>query len=388
MQLKRALAATAAVLAATVLPFAALEVWARTSLFDTASYTNSETFDRTWKALSADPDWSVMTLGNSEVRWGFSSEALDAGLAAGGVFSRTLNLGIDGLGQNECRQLLPRLNLQQRAPHLRVAIIGVQLTDAHATMTEVGDRGIDCDSALMRPVFNSPWAFDTGVHSLCRERSEKSLPVRILEKSAVFRYRAQIRSALLEKLGLARDTIPFDSAALPMSPTGYHPHLPIQLARNNYDQALANLMKERAQGTAEFAPMEPGHWPKLLAKGDLFDTQAAFFENMGVLPVFVALPTSPERIEATNRVADYARNSELTREWAARTGRVYIDLGMPTRENKDILYSDHRHLSFVGAARYSSRLADAMAEIPAVRKALALPAGDLSAASVGVDEHH
>lgn len=368
------------ILLAMVLPFALLEAWARSGLFNRASYTNSVTFDRTWRALTTDSTWNVMMLGTSEVRWGFSTEAMDAAFAENGLFAHSLNFGIDGLGLSHSLLFLPRLNIEQRLPELKVAIIGVQLTDAYPPTSALTNAGLQCDSDLLGPIFTSPWARDNDVAPLCREGAKPTAPfmMRVLENhSAVIRNRAQVRAALLPMPGLGPKLIELDSSALAMAGTGYHPHVPIRVARENYEQGLAGLRREKLTDSAAYSPMPPDLWPMLVGPRDFFDQWAGFFEGRDVLPVFVALPTNPQRIDIANRRADYLRNSALLHDWATRTGRVYIDLGLSPYDDLELNYADHRHLSFVGAARYSRRLAEALAAEPRVRAALAVRDIDL-----------
>lgn len=356
-----------------VAPLMALEFWTRTKLFDHVSYTNSVTFDRTWKALKEDRAWNVMYIGNSEVRWGFSTGAFDGRFAEAGLPAYSLNFAIDGLNFSRSIRMFQRLDLQDRLPNLKVAVIGVQLTDAHAPYHGDGADKIDCGSDLMRPLFHSPWAKDQKFDALCEDFKAPNPALQFLESNlATVRYRAQLREAALSGLEKSSLVIRSGSSAMPMTGTGYHPHYPITFVRANYEDGLRRLYEDKAKDPKDYEPMNPSVWPRLVEQGEIFDQWAELFEKIGVTPVFVALPTNPERINVADRAADYRRNSAFMSEWAARTGRIYVDLGMPEDKDIDILYSDHRHLSFIGAARFTSRLASVLAQDSRVRSALAI----------------
>jgi hypothetical protein len=375
MVMQRARSVPAAVIAALAIlvPFLALEVWTRARLFDHVSYSNSRSLDASWKALNAARDWSIVYIGDSEVRWGFDPDPVDQALARAGLKARGFNMAIDGFSGALSQTMMRYLDLPRRMPALKVAVIGTQMIEAQRDrpILRYGDMG--CDGALQKPVFNSPMARDLGFDHLCLTPHWTNFPVRSAETvSAVMRHRRALRAHLVSWSEEPPKSIAFNSTALEHRANGFQPNKPVREARRNHELAWENRKQQVARTPSMRGPLDPAAWPRLIAPGGYFDRWAEAFRSRGILPVMVALPTNPVLIDLQERRGEYARNVELLRQWERRRGDVvFLDLGIKDNYDAEGDYSDFRHLSIHGAEKFSRELGDALAAHPLVKAALA-----------------
>jgi hypothetical protein len=359
-----------------VVPFVALEGWVRARLFEHVSYSNSRSLDASWRALNASRDWSILYIGDSEVRWGFDPDVVDRELARAGIASHGFNMGVDGFSGALSAAILRHLDLERRMPRLRLAVIGTQLMEAHRAqpIERYGDLG--CDGALQRPIFSSPMARDLGFAALCQRPHWTNGVVGAVESvSAIVRYRQALRNRLLERDERSPSAIAFNSNALPHRANGFQPHKPIREDLRNFEQAWTARQRDIAANPRMRGPLDAEAWPRLIAAGGYFDRWADMFLARGVLPIFVALPTNPVLIDLMQRRHEYAHNSSLLKKWEARRGDVvFLDLGIKDDYEVEGDFADFRHLSIHGARRFSSELGARLAGIPLIRKAVATSA--------------
>jgi hypothetical protein len=354
------------------LPFLALELWVRCDLFSHTLYSNSRALDASWKALNSRNDWSIVYLGDSEVRWGLDPDVVDAELAAVGYRTLGFNMGIDGFSSVVFQALLPHLDLPDRMPQLRVAVIGTQLIQQHRD-DPVRDYGDIACTALQRPIFTSAMARDLGFEKYCREPHwTDRVSNRLEDVSAVVRYRRQVKYVLV---GWADATAPlrldFARTALNHRPNGFQPNRSMREAGRDPEQLL-QAKRRQEEGVRGFSgPLDEKAWARLTAPGHYFDRWADYFIARGILPVFAALPTNPMLVDLMGRRPDHARNGAIMRRWAARRGdTVFVDLGIKDDYEIEVDYSDIRHLSIHGSRKFSAEFGRVLARHPLVAESL------------------
>lgn len=351
-----------------VLPFGLLNWWAGTSLFRKVSYSNSVSLDATLRAWNSRNDWAIVAVGDSEVRWGIDPSQINKEFKAIDVAAPAFNFGIDGFSSalNQC--VVPHLPLD-KAPTLKVALIGVQMIENHrlSTLKEISAGGF---GDLHRPVFQSAFARDRDLDMAISEPHWTTPLVRTVENvTPVLRYRKQVRHWLLGKIAKA-EVIPFQSTGLPYRDDGYQPHQSINENRANYEQGWVRVLEESRKPDAAYAPLSEDVWKQALAPNGYFDTWVDYFKSKGIQPVLFALPTNPALIDIKNRRQSYLNNSRELAAWAERRDLDFIDLGIQDQLAHDVDYSDHRHLSIYGAEKYSKALAIELAQRPRVVAAL------------------
>lgn len=351
-----------------LLPLLGFELWVRSSLFDYASYTNSQHFDaQLGKFTARSADWTVLALGSSEVRYGFSPETFDRTLSHHGIPGAvSFNLGIDGFNTNHYRVLLPYLKLADRAQKLRVVLIGVNMMEEKKSLPHTADEGFDCRrmaGALQKSVYTSSFGKDTGLWRLCVKRSWTDPLLRLARSvSAVIRYRQSIRGFLLGYENFLRGDIRHQTERGHYAVNG--------MKQKDYDFDIGRWLKKIPSPPRVSKPMTKGHWETLVVKGGYFDNWADHFLERDILPVFFALGTNPIMAIKRNRVKDYGHNAGLMSRWAKRKGVVFVDLGIKTEYDQLGDFTDHRHLSKTGAHKFSAELARALARAPRFRAAL------------------
>ena len=355
----------------TIAPMIGLELWVRSALFERVSYTNSVSLDHSLKMLRSCEDCNVLLLGDSEVRWGFDPAAIDDSLKQAGIRSATFNLGIDGFSSGLYFLILPYLGILDRNPQPRVVVIGVQMMEPHGHFTVEEFRKSDNIGALQRPVLESAFAVDTGMNVLVHQPTWQDRIAASLERPlASIRYRRQIRHAVLGKVDEPAGLIGLQSTGQDHHADGYQPHIPYRDNREDVDRTWRGVLEEKSSDGLRYSPLDPSIWNRLVEEGGYFDVWARSLTERKVLPVFVALPTNPRLIDIKERRADYLRNSALLRDWAAKRNVVFIDLGIRDSVDSETYFSDHRHLSGIGAPMYSAELGRALAQNPLVGAAL------------------
>ena len=360
-------------LACCVALFAAGEAWLHRNLFRHVSYSNSESIDAQLRDRDAGGAWKLMFVGDSEVRWGIDPEQVDGAFRDAGMPMLSFNHAFDGFGASWWPALLPRV---LQAPALRdveSVVVGVQLIDA---LSAVRPETAQC-GALQRPVLSSPFGIDLGLDGMCNRRSWDAQLGRDLFRPAwTVRYASAVRSLLLpDALFVGSVQLRFNSRTAGPPHRGFQPHRSIADDAAIFDSEFAQW---KAQWTPErdFQPLPPQAWEALVQEGGFFDQLLQATRGSGRKLVLFALPTNPLVIDTFRRRGDYARNSALLTQWAARRGVVFVDLGLQDRPDADRYFSDMRHLSGVGAKDYSRRLGAALARAQQARPvAAAAPAG-------------
>lgn len=348
---------TALVLVACVGVTLAAEAWLRGNLFKHVSYSNSESIDVQLRDRDRDGPWSVLFVGDSEVRWGVDPENFDRGMAEGGTASRSFNHAFDGFGASWWTVLLPRVLQSPALADVKTVAIGVQMTEAHRVLTPTREH---C-GALQRPVLTSAFGIDNGLDGLCQSRTwDSQLGRQMFAPLWSVRYASAVRTLLMPEAVSVTPKLQFNSRKAGDPVRGFQPHRSI--AQDEKD-AYAEFDRWKAQFNPErdFKPLPPHAWEQMVAAGGFFDEVNSTVTRSGRRLVLFALPTNPWVIDTFQRRDDYVRNSRLLTQWAANTGVVFIDLGIQDRPDAALFFSDMRHLSGQGAADFSFRLGRAFA---------------------------
>lgn len=350
------------------LPLHGGEIWINQHLFDYVSYTNSQNMDPQIKYFEAKDDWQLLVLGSSEVKWGIDPLQIEKALNAKGVNVSGFNLGLDGFNESFYLSILPFLQLPERLPKLRIALIGVNLIEDKQILPESFDQGFPCDGILQKAILKSAFAQDYNLENLCTSQNWTKYLIKPIEKlSSIIRYRQAVRTLLLG-YDHPTDLIGVISNHIKQYPNGFHAH---KAAKDNLQDVQFDYQRFIADKKTQpqlFQPMKSQVWPNLLADNLFFDRWAKYFLKSQILPVFFALPTNPTMIDTRNRREDYQRNSNLMQDWAKKNDYLFIDLGIRDSYDKFIDYSDHRHLSVNGAIKYSRQLGEVMAANPRILK--------------------
>lgn len=364
------------VFALILVPFAALELFIRDRLFDYTSYTNSDALDRVIADFQAKPaeEWRIVFLGDSEVRWGVDPAEIEAAFGDIGVEAAAMNFAVDGFSSGWMLLLAEVMELRARMPNLKVVAYGVQMVETHNLSSP--DRvceNLDQAGAFQYSVFKSAFARDWDLLAHCRRRSDLAAwTVRKAENAFAFvRFRRELRSLVFGRAADAAVVSGLQSTALPTSYNGYQPHIP---AKDNktYEQDKQRRYEALRPDGAAPPKLSDGAWEKLVEPDGYFDSLRAPFEAEGIEVVFFALPTNPWLIDAKDRREDYQRNSEMLKEYAARTGVTFIDLGIKDEYDPLLDFSDFRHLSQSGAEKFSAELGGAMASSEALAESFSL----------------
>ncbi len=357
-----------------ILPLLLLEIWVGQSLFNYVSYTNSRNMDPQIQYFEDRRDWEYVAIGSSEAKWGIVPSQINAALATKGIQTRGFNLGLDGFSDSYYAAVLPLLDLPARLPRMRVALVGINIIEQPQLLPHSFDQGFPCNGLLQRAILNSAFAQDYGLYPLCNSQKWPAPLVNALENvSNIVRYRQGLRSLLLGSGN--SDLIPIASNGLTQYPDGFYAHKPIKDNQKEAEIDYQNFLKKKVEEPQEFGPIAADFWPTLLAPDGFFDQWAGYFERNHILPVFFALPTNPVMIDERNRRADYLRNSQLMRDWAAErtasiTGPTFVDLGIKDDYDPTADFADYRHLSEAGARKFSRELGEAIAQQPKVVRAL------------------
>jgi hypothetical protein len=344
-----------------LVPLLVLEFWVRTYLFDLVSYTNSKNMDPQIEYFQSRKDWQLIVLGSSEVKWGIDPAPIDRAMAAKGVKVSGFNLGFDGFNENFYLSILPFLRLPERLPQFKAVLIGINLVEEKQILPQRFEDGFPCDGILQKAVLRSDFAKDYDLEHLCNPTHWTQPLTKTGESlSAIARYRRSLRTLLLSHQD-SKELIGEISNGLKQYPNGFHSHKPAKDNWPSFQEDHQRFLAERQTSPQQFMPMPPDAWAKLLAEGAFFDRWADYFLDAEILPIFFALPTNPLLIDDRHRREDYQHNSQLMADWAKQRHVVFIDLGIPDRYDDYIDYSDHRHLSGIGAGRYSRELGEVLA---------------------------
>lgn len=348
---------TALVLVASVGVLLAAEAWLRSNLFKHVSYSNSESIDIQLRDRDHDGPWSVLFVGDSEVRWGVDPKNFDRGMADGGATTRSFNHAFDGFGASWWTVLLPRVLQSPALADVKTVAIGVQMTEVHRMLTPTREH---C-GALQRPVLTSAFGIDNGLDGLCQSRTwDSQLGRQIFAPLWSVRYASSVRTLLMPEAVSVTPKLQFNSRKAGDPVRGFQPHRSI--AQDKKD-AYAEFDRWKAQFNPErdFKPLPPHAWEQMVAAGGFFDEVNNTVSGSGRRLVLFALPTNPLVIDTLQRREDYVRNSRLLTQWAANTGVTFIDFGIQDRPDAEDFFSDMRHLSGQGAADFSIRLGRAFA---------------------------
>ncbi|MGB3298799.1 MAG: hypothetical protein WBA76_11060 [Phormidesmis sp.] len=344
------------------LPLLLLELWTNHSLFDYVSYTNSRNMDPQIKYFEARHDWEYVAIGSSETKWGIAPAQIEAAFAENGIQTHGFNLGFDGFSENYYKIVLPRLSLPARLPQMKIVLIGINLIEELKPLADSFDQGFSCDGLLQRTVLTSAFAKDYGLYYLCNTQKWPAPLVEAFENiSGIVRYRQALRTLMLGQN--SDDFVGIASNGLTQYPDGFYAHKPIRDNQKESDIDHQNFLNKSKESPEMFLPMPAIFWPKLLAPQGFFDQWTGYFKEYDILPIFFALPTNPVMIDAQNRRADYLRNSQLMKDWAAKRSSVlFVDLGIRDSYDPTGDFADYRHLSEAGARKFSHELGMALAQ--------------------------
>ena len=339
------------------MPVVAFQYLTPKYLFNHVSYTNSINLDKQVVDIKRRSDWNIISLGSSEVRWGFDPDSFDEGMGTnldlGDFEPVAFNFGIDGFSPGLIYSMMHGLDLKQLAPRLKMLLIGVNLAESNS-ISEPGYKPGVC-GALQRPVLTSPFAIDRKLDDICIKPSWRDEFVGIANELVIFRYRKAIRNLVLQG-GHTTGFIPMQSNGLPHMANGYQPHQSINESYANFISSWDRLVLEKKEHPDRFQPLDPQIWVNAVAEGGFFDAWNEYGKQNDILIAFYALPTSPMYFDVYDRRDDYKNNSELVRKWAEENNGVFVDLGIQDGFDRKHDYSDYRHLSQYGAPKFSFML--------------------------------
>lgn len=349
-----------------LLPLTISEIWLRDNLWKYASYTNSAAIDQQLLEWNSRPTWDIVFIGDSEVRWGINPIAFESGLLAQGKQGLSaFNHGFDGFGGSWWSVLLPKVLRSAPNTHsVKYVAIGVQMAGHEAFWSDTSHTYLSGNCGdLQRPVLTSSFGIDLSLDEICRPG------VGLLDKFVneivsplwLIRYRSAIKSIILPGTS---DRLTFNSAKNGEGFRGFEPHAPIAANLGNFESEFYRWRKQFEGHPEALAPLLPEVWDRMVGYGGYFDRMSDLVRSRGAEPIFFALPTNPLVIDYLHRRQDYLRNSDLLLNWAKNRGIIAIDLGIQDRKDADIYFSDMRHLSEIGAADFSSKLAVKIANHP------------------------
>lgn len=353
-------------------PLIALETWARTRLFDKALYSNSDALDRTVRDFRERDDWRILLLGDSEVRWGFDPRPIELAFAREGITAPTMNFGLDGFSSGWGPRIAEEFHLLERAPKVRVVVYVVQLIETPEIVTHdnVCNASRGTGGGFQEVVFRSPLARDWGIADACSDGGVKTEAILLAQRAlATVRYREAIRSRLLGAIDQSQ-VMGMADVALPYSFNGFQPHVP-RVRNGSYQIDLDRVLAVVEKGDPAYRTPPPTEWDGVLSPTGFFAVTAKWFTDRNVVLVLTPAPTNPMLIDLKQRRSTYELHRKRLRAFAqAHPGAVYVDMPIRDDLDKDTDYTDHRHLSGAGAARYSADLAAAMAADTQIRAAL------------------
>jgi len=344
-------------------PFAALEYFARRHLFDLTTYTQSEKLDVSWRRLASTPGVNVAVFGSSEALYGIDPAVLDRVSREHRCSVRAFNLGIEGFGPSFYEVLLNHLDIRELLPDLKVALIVVNMIEPLDTLPLTRETGFDCKTMigeLQRSVFTSPFGQDHGLAALCRPQEQdrwwKPIDDSIARSSAAYRYRASLRTLVLDQSNGRRPEA--DRRMARVTDRGFYEAS--DMTQGNYG-LLVNRWKTQIRPKEWGPPPPPETWSAYMQVGGILDRLAAEFRAKGVVPIFVAAPTNPMMIDDTGRRAFYVNNAKLLSAWVQRQGIGFVDTGPLDGFDPRADFEDHRHTSAQGARKFTAIIANSLA---------------------------
>ena len=337
---------------------AAVETALGARLFDAVSYSNSDAIDSQLRERNGSNDWTMVFVGDSEVRWGINPVEVDKAYQSRGLHARTFNHAFDGFGASWWEKVAPALLNHPSMKSVQTVAVGMQLIEPHSVLKVPTDN---C-GALQRPVITSSFGTDLGLQNLC---GNETWDARLGKSTFGFlwsvRYAPAVRTMLMPAFLYSEDKIPLNSASVGPQIRGYQAHSSIADNPAAYEGEFARWAAQYDPVT-DFKPLDPDRWSDMTKSGGFFDQLEASITKSGRKLVLFALPTNPSLIDTFHRRDDYLRNSKLLTDWARKHGVRYIDLGIRDGVDRNSNYSDIRHLSGSGADAYSLELGMALAK--------------------------
>lgn len=331
--------------------FLALEAFSRHGLFSFVSYFNYDAIDWQMESLAAEDKVDVVFLGSSEVRYGLNPEDFDSTVAHSGHAVSSFNLGIDGMNLTFYRILLPYLYPRFANKGVRYAVIGMNLSEDVTTLPD-WPRSLDCANSLgilQMGVFTSPFGIDTGLARTC----QAGFSTRVVDDFIFWPVRSLRQRKALRKFLLQPGERRMSRAALKVTERGFHvrPH-------TESGPALDGEFSKWWQDEGRLAaPLDKNLWTAALSRDGVYWSLADFLKRQGVMPIFVSLPTNPRMIDMLKRRETYAERSRSFALWASDQGVEFVDLGIKDDYDPIMDFADRRHLSHVGAKKFSTELA-------------------------------
>lgn len=336
-----------------------VELLLRRNLFDTVSYSNSRAVDLQLRQRDSTDQWTMLLIGDSEVRWGIDPKGIESAFAKAGITERVFNHAMDGFGAGQWAVLYQLISAQHSLGNVRRVGLGVQLIEEHRFQDRVSATST-CSGALRRPILDSAFGTDLGLDALCFDGNWEARLARAVSKPLwLTRYRPAVKELVWGRYFPSSRVIEINSSAIGDAYQGFEPHSPISATRQNFTEEFPRW-RGQFDPQRDFRPLPPDAWPAMVASDGFFDRFANVIRRSGREPFFFALPTNPLVIDTFNRRSDYVRNSGLLSAWARSRGVVFVDLGIQDRDDADQYFSDVRHLSVAGAADYSFRLGVAL----------------------------
>lgn len=322
-------------------------------LFTRVSYTNSPQFDAKLAALKANADeWNLIVSGSSEVRWGVNPDKLDEAFnsTANGVTVRSFNLGLDGFAPGLTYTLLKHGRILGESDQPRFLLIGLNLAEPIAIVSL--EYAPDSCGELKKPILTSPFAIDTGLNVICEDPEDLSLSESLLRRIKLLNYRKPIRALVTgqELPELSSD----------ITGRGFQPYPPA--GADYYVTFEADQERMRREEPERYASLSDHIWPHAAAEGGALDEFLALGEELGVTVGFFFLPTNPVYFDTFGKNETVEENRRLMRQWADSRSAIFIDLGVKREYDPNVDYADFRHLSGVGADRFSSEIGEALAQ--------------------------
>lgn len=344
-----------ALIVGIIAPVYLLGATAQSWLFAVVSYTNSAAFDHKLYAMrSRSQRYNTIFVGSSEVRWGIDPIKVDQAFAevAGENFMNSFNFGVDGFSPGLLYPILDQGDVIPDDGGPRVIVLGLNFAESIGISRLEYSPGA-C-GALQQPILTSPFALDRAINIICEDPDEVNLSTSLLRQVPLFRYRKAIRSLLVgqESPGLSPD----------ITAEGFHPHPPASSEGDYYGEFNARQPQMRIQEPERYEPLPAFFWEAATSEGGFLDTYAEFADERGWTLVFLHLPTNPYSFDTFDKVETVETNVALMEAWAARSGGVFIDLGVKREYDRNEDFADFRHLSGRGAEKFSLELGRALAQ--------------------------
>ncbi|WP_332768852.1 hypothetical protein [Phenylobacterium sp.] len=344
-------------------PSVTLEWFARTHLFDFASYTQSEKFDVSWKRLAETPGVNVAIFGSSEALYGLDPAVIERSTRTLGCDAKVFNLGIEGFSTGHYELLLNHLEIRDVMPELKVALIVVNMIEPQESLPRTRQTGFDCKTMvgdLQRSVFGSAFGADHGMGDLCKDDTadqawRRPVDTALGRVSAAYRHRAVLRTLLLDQSAGRREEA--DRRMAKVTDRGFYQAG--DMTGGNYGFTVNRWKTQIRPDWGTPPPMDL--WNGYMQVGGILDRLAAYFRVRGVVPIFVSAPTNPIMINDTGRRPFYNNNAKLLSDWAQRQGIGYVDTGPLDGFDPKADFEDHRHTSAQGARKFSAIVAQSLA---------------------------